>query len=881
MFEKQSTQSKVTALAMVVCVLIMLAATVITAIVLKISQQSLQQSLQTTLNTVVTHTKNELTQHRALAKYWASSPEFVATVKPVLIKKQPLDSEVIALSALLRPAIEQLHYRDFKVTDLKGRVLVSDSGHDVGQLLPSKVSNNVKLASQGYVQVTPVFEATRPWKDTNGWVVDGLPSMLTLAPIKNEVGNVIGLLSFELDPDGILSPYFHHSPLGKTAEVYAVDNAGVLLTHSKYNEQLIKLGLVDEGEHQHAELTFSLKDPGVNLLKKNIVSRAEYAEKPYTEVASSLRQQQAGLNVEGYRNYLGVDVVGAWLWDNDLQMGIVTELSYQEAYSLYNTVLHTLPLGVLSVFVLILLMTYSYLKAIRNNISLEQYRDAVVNKTVDGIVIIDEKGVISLVNPALKRIFGYSEAELIGNTVSILLPTASRLEHDQILQNSAQHESKIINATRDDLKAQRKDGSMFPVELTISPTMINQSKFYVGVIRDITLRKEQQQALISAKEEADKANSAKSEFLSHMSHELRTPLNAIIGFSQVLTFEKLSKDQTESVDLIYQSGQHLLELINDILDLEQIESGKMLVTLEDVELQTLVDELQSIIEPSLAHLNLSFKVKSIIEQDICVLADRRRLKQVLLNLLTNAVKYNRQDGYVALIISLESEYIRIAIEDNGPGLSQQQQQRLFEPFERLGMEKSDIQGTGIGLAISRQLVQLMHGRFGVESKLDAGSTFWIELPYKQKTRTSISRVESGYNDATTEIRETGALMKVLYIEDNAANMMLVKQLLARSPQYQLLEAVTAEQGLEIVRAEMPAVVLMDINLPGMSGFEALEVMQKEGLTQKIKVIAISANALLSEVQRGNEAGFDYYLTKPINFPQLLSTLQEISDSQAE
>jgi len=332
------------------------------------------------------------------------------------------------------------------------------------------------------------------------------------------------------------------------------------------------------------------------------------------------------------------------------------------------------------------------------------------------------------------------------------------------------------------------------------------------------------------------------------------------------------------VILINDAGKHLLNLINDVLDLARIESGKMTVSLESVNVTDLIADIVPVIETQLSNLNLRLTLDSFSAQDVWVQADYLRLKQVLLNLLSNAVKYNRPKGFIVIDIRRkDNDIIRISIKDGGDGIESELQSTLFEPFNRLDKEDSEIQGTGIGLVISNELVKLMNGTLGLNSILGIGSTFWVELPFvEQSNDEPVADSESLLlSDSEMEQQQPQQQTKILYIEDNPANMTLVRQFFARYPGYQLLEAESAEAGLEMVRAEMPKLILMDINLPEMDGFEALSILKKEGLTKQIKVVALSANALVSEVERGHEAGFDDYLTKPIDFSKLLTTLNKV------
>ncbi|SFK21217.1 PAS domain S-box-containing protein [Methylophaga sulfidovorans] len=319
-------------------------------------------------------------------------------------------------------------------------------------------------------------------------------------------------------------------------------------------------------------------------------------------------------------------------------MGIVTETEVSEVYKLYRSLLFSVIVSIVFIIFMTAFGTYFYRRSTQQRIVSLQQRDAIIKQTDDGFVTIDDRGKITMVNPAISLLFGYREAELIGQPVSILIDEDQRHKHDNYLKQADIHEPKIVHRTRS-LSATRKDGSQFPIELNISPMLFGHRKFYIGVIRDISERYQYQQELIRAMKQAEHANQAKSEFLAKMSHELRTPLNAIIGFSQLLLMDKLNDDQRESVSMIESSGNHLLSLINEVLDLSRIESGHMSVSVEDVELKPLIDHILPFIHTQLKALNLSI-TESYPRQvpSLFVRADHIKLKQVLLNLIIQCGK---------------------------------------------------------------------------------------------------------------------------------------------------------------------------------------------------------------------------------------------------
>jgi PAS domain S-box-containing protein len=378
---------------------------------------------------------------------------------------------------------------------------------------------------------------------------------------------------------------------------------------------------------------------------------------------------------------------------------------------------------------------------------------------------------------------------------------------------------------------------------------------------------EAQRALTEAKEEAERANRAKSEFLSRMSHELRTPMNAILGFAQLLALEDLNADQREGIGHIIGGGEHLLELINEVLDISRIEAGQLSLSREPVEIAEALRESIDLMQPlaAAAHVRLD----PLHLGTTYVLADRQRLKQVLINLISNAIKYNRAGGSVSLTCEVSHDGVRISVRDTGIGIPREHLEQIFSPFERLGPEQGEIEGTGLGLTVAKRLVEAMKGSIGVESKAGEGSTFWIEFAL---TESPMVRSEVGRPQSEIESITWGEGGTVLYIEDNFSNLKLIERLFRLRPALKLIAARDGKSGLQMAREQLPALILLDLNLPDMNGRDILTKLRTEPLTCAIPVIALSADATPSQIERLLRDGAADYLTKPINVQKFLEVL---------
>jgi signal transduction histidine kinase/ActR/RegA family two-component response regulator len=385
--------------------------------------------------------------------------------------------------------------------------------------------------------------------------------------------------------------------------------------------------------------------------------------------------------------------------------------------------------------------------------------------------------------------------------------------------------------------------------------------------------------LREAKEAADKANAAKSEYLSRMSHELRTPLNAILGFAQLLELEDLTEEQNENLHFILNAARHLLALINEVLDIAAIEAGRLPLSLEPVAVADVVAEAVSLIRP-LADQHQVLLVSPPVSCQVHVMGDRQRLKQILLNLLSNAVKYNRQGGRVELECGpAGDDRMRIQVADTGPGIAPEAIDQLFVPFERLGSEQTGVEGAGLGLPLSRRLAEAMGGTLEVATTIGQGSRFFVELPQAEGPVQRAERQQELEEPAQPDPEPTSELT-VLYIEDNLSNLQLVERVLSRRPGVRLISAMRPQLGLELAAEHDPDLILLDLHLPDMPGQEVFRRLQAEPRTAQVPVVVLSADARPSLIDELLAQGVRAFMTKPLDVKELLELLQTIATERA-
>ncbi len=511
----------------------------------------------------------------------------------------------------------------------------------------------------------------------------------------------------------------------------------------------------------------------------------------------------------------------------------------------------------------------------RDNRRANAYLVSAVDSVRDAFALFDEQDRVIMVNSAARLLLGHAiGGTLIGLTFAELL--------DRTLRAGV---FDFSNETREALYARWLAYHMDPSGVLEVRTGTGRYLRVVDIktaetgtvstIADVTDDVQHAEELRDARKTADAASAAKSEFLSSMSHELRTPLNAVLGFAQLLEADRkhpLDDHQQERLRYVLRGGEHLLRLIDDVLDLAGIEAGRVTLAQVHVATHDVLVEVIATLEPMAERANIAIQMPSPDELPP-IFVDRTRLVQILINLGSNAIKYGKPGGHVSFTVTQRApETVRITVIDDGIGIPEAKRDKIFDPFQRAGQETGPIEGTGIGLTITKRLVEMMHGQVGFQSD-DRGSEFWVEMPVHKRGAPEISTVTQG--TAPAVLTAGKGAYKVIYVEDNQANIAFMRELVGVLTSVELITAQTAEIGLDLIAAHLPDVVIMDINLPGMSGFDAMQRLRDSPTTRHIPVIGLSAGALLKDTSRAHEAGFYRYLTKPVKVAELTRVLEEL------
>lgn len=766
-----------------------------------------------------------------------------------------------SLRELLKNTIQSRQYKGFFIIapDMISIGSMRDQNLGTPNLLADK-NGFLDRIFDGESNISLPSASDVPLLDDSGVLREHAPTMFSAAPIKDENGKVIAALAFRIDPSRGFSRFARLGRLGESGETYLFNKSGILITESRFNQQLQEIGLI--GTDKQSILNLSLRDPGGNLLDGYLptVSRDELS---LTRVVRSASQGQSGQNLDGYRDYRGVMVIGAWQWDQDMQFGMTTEIDMSEAYStFYKIRMLAIIVLALTAFLSIGLLFRMRLMEEKSIIKLSDSANrlsAVINNIFDGIITIDEKGIIEAVNPAVEYIFGYSAEEAIGQNVKMLMTESYHREFDIYLARQLSSGGKKVVRAGREVEGRRKDGSIFPIELSASKIKIGQSQHFVGVVKDITERKQ--------------IELMQKEFVSTVSHELRTPLTSIRG-SLGLVLGGVSGELPEKAKALLtianNNSERLIHLINDILDMEKIAAGKMQFDFSVTNLVTVVQHAVDSNKGYADQLHVSLEFNPEPDSQVMVRVDEKRMAQVMANLLSNAAKYSPTNGRVTISLAASEKSVRISVHDHGKGIPDEFKPRIFDKFAQA--DSSDTRqkgGTGLGLNITKVIVEQHGGSIGFDSEEGKGTTFYVDLPLWHAER----REKKAH-----EVLSEKPL--VLIVEDDRDVSRLLGIMLEKEGYY-CHQAFSYQEAVQQIQSHHYSAITLDLIIPGGSGLSLLRELRENETTREVPVIVVSAIANEGKLEvKGDAISMVDWIEKPIDENRLLEAIRSgLSDAE--
>jgi PAS domain S-box-containing protein len=801
----------------------------------------------------------------------------------------------------LRSIIEKYGFIGFVLFDIEGKQVGALLDMPVGQNILKEKSDFFQRSLKGNTVVSLPLEGEVELPDKYGVLRTNWPTMFVSTPIKDTNGKIMAVLAFRIRPETEFSELLRITRFGKSGETYAFSSEGVMLSDSRFNQHLRQAGLIAPQPTSHSILNIHIKDPQGNLTEgyKPTLPKQDW---PLTKMADSATRGGNQVEIDPYNDYRGVPVVGAWAWLHEHNIGLTSEIDGSEALLSIQSLRKSFLALIIFLSVACGLLTFFRWKQIaaekkqhqkeKKTLDEKLKTQAIVDNVVDAIITIDEAGIIQSFNQGAKSLFQYDKDEVIGQNIKVLMPDPDRSMHDEYLkQYLSTGNSKIIGVGRE-VTGLKKDGTQFPMDLTISKVDLHEGVIFAGIVRDISLRKDFESALIEAKKMSDEANKAKSSFLANMSHEIRTPMNGIIGLTHLAMETELTPVQNDFLKKIKSSSQNLLTILNDILDVSKIEAGKMDIESTELNLEKVLQDVSDILSTKIREKDLEFNIDIAENIPNLLIGDPVRLSQVLTNLSSNSVKFTEQ-GHITISLRLleqtqETVNLEFSVQDSGIGLSADQIDKLFKPFSQADTSTTRIfGGTGLGLDIARNLVRLMGGEIRVESNPGKGSNFIFNVKFKPSLKKKIllplnlstdrARINENFSikpdNSSTEAGDPLPGTRILLAEDNKINQQVACGFLNHAGMV-VTVVNNGQETLDILKEKEFDTVLMDIQMPVMDGYRATRQIRAIPQFQDLPIIALTANASDEDRKKALDCGMNEHISKPIDAKELIKVLSQ-------
>ena len=781
--------------------------------------------------------------------------------------------EARELEAMFATEVKADHLAGYLVLDTRGRVIGGSRYEPVDSVADTVRFPIFKRIIAGETSIQAPFPSAIPIPDESGVVHRGVPTMFVGSAVHDETGKTVGVLVFRLRPELQLRRLLTSNRMGQTAESYLFARTGLMLTESRFDLQLRHSGVIEPDSATSSALHTFVQDPGVDVTAgaRPTIPRDKW---PLTFAAQHALAGETGLTLEPYHDYRGRAVVGAWTWIPQLDAGLIYEMNDDEALSLVTVLRRVLAamLGIVVIAGLVAFYQRRQTEAVEKKrhqaeeelVIREETLSAIIDSSPNSVLILDDAGNVARANAMANQHFGTRGKPITG------LPVTRFISCGVPWTGSV---PAFLRAAGDEAIGIQPDGTTFPIDLRSSMVTVRGETLHVAILIDITARKATEAALISAKEQAETAARAKTEFLAMMSHEIRTPMNGVLGMTSLLADSALSLEQRQYVDAIKHSAQLLMAVINDILDFSKVEAGKLSVEPIPFDLQVAVAEVAELLVPRAIDQNLELVVRYATDAPRRVIGDSGRIRQVLLNLAGNALKFTEAGHVVISVEALrtgEQGRFRFEITDTGIGIEPEKLGALFQPFTQADASTTRrFGGTGLGLSISKRLVELMGGEIGVTSAPGSGSTFWFVLPLGEDPNPAPAPVP------TVALGD----IHVLIADDVPINVQVQREFL-KAFGLRVDAATNGTSALAMLkeaqeRGDPVRVAIFDYLMPGMDGEMLAKAVRADPELADISLILATSAAQRGDAERFHKVGYNAYLTKPFRPETLLHTLEAV------